>query len=118
MAFSASRFNKENKFDFRTPDDFKFTTLDEQYTQNGEKTVYPVKALYINTKSVYGNHPVVVTDKALVDVPKHLLDTVKEMIDDDECVNAINNGKVGFTIYTYIDKKYHKTCYSVKWVDM
>lgn len=118
MAWSASKYNKEQKFNFRTPDDFKFTTLDELFTNYGGERIYPVKALYINTKSVYGNHPVVVTDSALVDVPKHLLDTVKEMIDDDEAVNAINNGKVGFTIYTYIDKKYHKTCYSIKWVDM
>lgn len=118
MAFSASKFNKEQKFTFKTPDDFKFTTLDEQFTKNGESEKYKVNALYMNTKSIYGEHPVAVTDNAMVDFPKHLAPTVKEMINDDEAVKAINDGKVGFTIYTYIDKKYHKTCYSVKWIDI
>lgn len=118
MAFSANKFNKEQKFNFKTPDDFKFTTLDELFTKNGVDGKYKVNALYMNTKSIYGEHPVAVTDAAMVDLPKHLADTVKSMIDDDECVEAINNGKVGFSIYSYIDKKYHKTCYSVKWLDI
>lgn len=119
MAFSASKFNKgNNRFDFKTPVDFNYTTLDVLYSENSDKFVYPVKALYLNKKSMYGAHPVIVTDKELVDIPKHLTDTVKEMIADDECVDAINKGKVGFTIYQYIDSKYKKTCYSVTWVDM
>lgn len=118
MAWSAKKYNKGSVFAFKTPDTFEFTTLDELFTNNGVDRVYPVKALYINTKSKYGEHPVIVTDSALVDVPKHLVDTVKEMISDEECVDAINNSHVGFTIYSYIDKRYKRTCYSINWVDM
>lgn len=118
MAWSAKKYNKGSVFTFKAPDTFEFTTLDELYTNNGIDRVYPVKALYINTKSKYGDHPVVVTDSAFVDVPKHLIDTVKEMMNDEECIDAINNGHVGFTVYSYIDKRYKRTCYSVNWVDM
>lgn len=117
MAWSAKKYNKDNVFTFKTPETFDFTTLDELYTNNGAEKVYPVKALYVNKKSMYGNHPVVVTDSALVDLPKHLTDTVTDMIHDDDCVSAVNGDHVGFQIYTYIDKKYKKTCYSVTWVD-
>lgn len=121
MAFSANKYNnKNNLFTFKTPIDFEYTTLDVLFNENGNPIdkVYPVKAMFLNRKSMYGTHPVIVTDRELVDLPKHLLDTVKDMIADEECVDAINNGKVGFQIYQYIDSKYKKTCYSVTWVDI
>lgn len=119
MAFSANKYNKQNNiFTFKTPVDFEYTTLDVLFNDNSQSYVYPVKSLFLNKKSRYGTHPVVITDHELVDLPKHLLDTVKDMIADDECVSAINNGKVGFQIYQYIDSKYKKTCYSVTWVDI
>lgn len=116
--FNASKYNKGNKFDFRTPESFQFTTLETLYKVNGADKVYTIKALYINRKSQYGDHPVIVTDAELVDCPKHLLDTVENMINDDEAVEAINSGKVGFSVYTYKDKKHNKTCYSVNWEDI
>lgn len=119
MAFSASKYNnKNNLFTFHTPVDFEYTTLDVLFSDNAQDTIYPVKAMFLNKKSMYGTHPVIVTDKALVDLPKHMLDTVKDMMGDEEAVDAINNGKVGFQIYQYIDSKYKKTCYSVTWVDV
>lgn len=118
MAWSAKKFNKGSKFTFKTPDSFQYQTLDVLYKTNGTDKIYPVKALFLNDKGRYGTHPVIVTDNELVDVPKHLTETVREMIADDECVDAINNGKVGFTIYEYIDSKFKKTCYSVTWIDI
>lgn len=118
MAFSASKFNKGNKFTFKAPNNFQYNTLDVLYSQYGNEVVFPVKALYLNDKGKFGTQPVVVTDKELVDLPKHMTETVREMMTDDEAVDAINNGKVGFTVYQYIDSKYKRTCYSVTWVDV
>ena len=118
MAFSASKFNKGSKFTFKTPDNFQYNTLDVLYSQYGNEVVFPVKALYLNDKGKFGTHPVVVTDKELVDLPKHMTETVREIMADDEAVDAINNGKVGFTVYQYIDSKYKRTCYSITWVDV
>lgn len=118
MAFSANKFNKGSKFTFKTPEGFQYNTLDVLYSQFGNEVVFPLKALYLNDKGKFGTHPVAVTDKELVDLPKHMTETVREMIADDEAVDAINNGKVGFTIYQYIDSKYKRTCYSVTWVDV
>lgn len=118
MAFSAKKYNKGSVFTFKAPDSFEYTSLDELYHNNEHDWVYPVKALFINKKSKYGDHPVIVTDNEYVSVPKHLTDTVKAMIADDEAVDAINSGKLGFTIYEYVDSKYKRTCYSVTWIDM
>jgi len=39
------------------------------------------------------------------------------MMRDEEFVNAVNSGTIGFTIYTYETKNRAELCYSVNWVD-
>ena len=82
-----------------------------------EDKIYPVKALYINKKSVYGDAPcIVINEGTTVNLPKHLLETVIEMINDEECVNAINNCEVKFLVYRYYEPTYKKNCYSIDWL--
>lgn len=114
----AGKYNKVNKFTFQVPDDFKYKSLADLFNDNGEKHVYPVKAIYINKKSRYGDAPVIATDECLVNVPSHMLDTVKEMLEDEELVNAVNDDKFGFTIYPYNTGRAKGTFYSITWVDM
>lgn len=114
----ADKYNKEKLFDFDTPEDFEYKALSDLFNDNGEAKVYPVKALYINTKSRYGDAPVIVTDTCLVNVPSHMTDTVKQMLADREAVDDINAGKVGFTIYQYEAKKRSGKFFNVKWVDL
>ncbi len=71
--------------------------------------------MYINTKSRYGDAPVVVTDECVVNLPSFLLDTVKEMIADDELTTAINSGMFGFKIYEYEGNNGYGL--SVNWLD-
>jgi hypothetical protein len=47
-----------------------------------------------------------------------MLQKCKDIINDEEAVQQINDGKLGITIYTYKDKKFGKTCYSVTFVDI
>lgn len=114
----ASKYNKEKLFDFETPKDFKYESLSDLFTQNGKDKIYPVKALYINTKSRYGDAPVIVTDTCMVNVPGHMCDTVRAMMADIEAVEDINSGKVGFTIYQYQARGRNGLFFNVKWVDM
>ena len=96
----ATKFNKGSKFTFRTADDVQYVSLEELYNQNPEQ-IHDVKALYINTKSRFGDAPCVAVDPVIiVNLPNHLLETVKEMISDDECVDAINKNEVKFKIYS------------------
>ena len=112
----ATKFNKGNKFTFKPADDVQYVSLEELYNQNPEQ-IHDVKAFYINTKSIFGDAPCVAVDPVIiVNLPKHLLETVKEMINDAECVQAINNNEVKFKIYSYKDNTFNKTCYSVEWL--
>lgn len=114
----AAKFNKGkgNKFTFKTEDGVGYISLEVLFNKNPEK-IYDVKALYINTKSRFGDAPCIAIDPVtIVNLPKHLLETVKEMINDSECVEAINNNEVKFKIYSYKDKNFNKTCYGVEWL--
>lgn len=113
----ATKFNKSgNKFTFKQGGDVNYLSLDDLYNRS-ENKIYPVKALYINKKSMFGDSPcVVINEDTTVNLPKHLLDTVIDMINDEECVNAINNNEVKFEIYSYKDSTFNKTCYSVSWL--
>ena len=112
----ATKFNKGSKFTFKPADDPQYVSLEVLYNKNPEQ-VHDVRALYINTKSRFGDAPCVAIDPIIiVNLPNHLLETVKEMISDDECVDAINNNEVKFKIYSYKDKTFNKTCYGVEWL--
>ncbi len=112
----ATKFNKGNKFTFKPADDAQYVSLEVLYNKNPDQ-IHDVKALYINTKSKFGDAPCVAIDPVIiVNLPKHLLETVKEMINDAECVQAINNNEVKFKIYSYKDNTFNKTCYGVEWL--
>ena len=112
----ATKFNKGSKFTFKPADDPQYVSLEVLYNKNPDQ-IHDVKALYINTKSRFGDVPCVAIDPVIiVNLPSHLLETVKEMISDDECVDAINNNEVKFKIYSYKDKTFNKTCYGVEWL--
>lgn len=113
----ANKYNKVNLFEFTIPKDFEYRSLHDLFNDNGKDFVYEVRALYINKKSKFGESPIVATNQYLVNLPKHMTDTVKEMMRDEEFVNAVNSGTIGFTIYTYETKNRAELCYSVNWVD-
>lgn len=117
MAKFANKFNKARKFDVDTSH-FHYESLADLFTNNGKDKVYPLTAIYINTKSKYGNAPVFATDSYFVNAPSHMLDTAREILADDEAIAAINNGEVGFTIYPYTAEKFNRECFGVNFVDI
>jgi len=114
----AGKYNHGTRFTYQIPKECGFTSLSKLFQADGQGTVYSVKGLYINHKSKFGDAPVVVSDFALVNLPKHLLDTVKQMLMDDEFIESVNAGKVGFSIYPYTVKNSNDIRYSVTWIDM
>ena len=113
-----NKANGNKKFNFTQFEDAEYTSLKELYKENGGEKVYTLKALYINTKGMYGDSPVALINGYNVNLPNHLLDTINLFIDSADMVDAINNNEVGFTIYKYTDNKYGKECYSVSWVEL
>lgn len=118
MGFAA-RHSKGSVFQCNT-EGFKYFKLEELYKADGPETVYPVQGLYINKKSEYGYAPVAICDEFFVNFPQHMLDDCEAILKDENDIEDIKAGKVGFMIETYekeVGKK-SKTCYGVRWCDI
>lgn len=109
------KYNKKPLFEYDNDKEREYIKLEGLVKHFGIMKVYDVHALFINTKSRYGDEPIIVTDEYMVNAPHHLLETVKEMMADRDLINMINNRKVGFTIYGYNGKNGYG--YSVEWVE-
>lgn len=116
MSF-ASKFNKGALFTYDISNIDLYFKLKDLGASNH---IFPVRALFINTKGRYADHPQVACDGYFVSLPAHLTDTAKEILKDEEAVKAINDGVVGFMIYAYqyMNGKEKATGYSVKWLDL
>lgn len=110
-----NKYNQGKSFKFDGDAKRDFTNLRDLFSFFSKDEVYPVRALFINKKSKFGDAPVVYTDKYIVNAPSHMVDTVKEMMADDELVDLVNDDKVGFTIYEYTNS-YGKN-YGLEWVE-
>ena len=115
----AEKYNKgQNVFAFKAPDNFAFVSLENLYKENGADFVYNLKGVFVNPKTKFGEAPVATTDYCHVNLPSHMLDTVKEMRQDLELIAAVNGGKVGFKIYSYITPNHPAgPCYAITFVD-
>ena len=96
-----------------------YKKLKDLYEENGEKTVYTLRALYL-AKNAEHPHPVaVLAPDIFADLPAHLMETVKNWRNDEQLTDLINKGLVGVTIYTYESKNFgKKVCYSIDLVDI
>lgn len=98
---------------------FNYELTDHQYTtlkELDQDTVYLVQGLYINDNSLYGDAPVIVTDKYLVNAPQHLTKQVNKIIRDPRSVKQINDGLVGFKIVSYTNDYGQQL--TIEWVDL
>ena len=116
MSF-ASKFNKSRKFSINTTG-FSYKSLADLFNENGADCVYTIYAIYINTKSKFGDAPVVATADYFVNFPKHMIEDAQEILSDADAISDINAGKVGFKIYQYHDNKHNRDCFGVDWVDV
>ena len=116
MEFSfAKQFNKVT-FSVDTTG-FEYCKLSELYDKKNENETIKIDGIFVN-KSPLGYSPVAICadKKKLVNLPSHLTETARAILADSDAVAAIENGKVGFTIYEYEARG--KQCYSIKFVDL
>ena len=112
MKSFASKFNKTT-FGIDTTN-FAYIKLVDMYNsaENGGKDViHPINGMYVHKSQL-------IDEKAqrLVNLPAHMAETVREILQDSEAVDAIKDGKVGYTIYEY--ESHGKKCYSISFVDL
>ena len=112
---SAKQFNKVT-FSVDTTG-FEYCKLSELYNAKKPNETIKLDGIFVN-KSPLGFSPVAICaeKKKLVNLPSHLTETARAILADTDAVAAIENGKVGFTVYTYEARG--KECYSIKFVDL
>lgn len=117
MSSFAKKYNPAVRlFQFEIPEHYTYKDLRQLAEEYGLKATFKVNAIYINKKGRYGHQPVIATDNELVNAPHHMLEQVQEILSDGESVSLINNGYVGFKIYTYENQ--YGTQYAVEWIDL
>lgn len=107
--------NNLPRFEFDNNKVREFTNL-QQLNERFPKQTFVIHAMFINKKSRFGDSPVLVIDDYSVNLPHHTTETVKAMIQDVELVEAVNQRRIGFTIYTY--QGAHGIGYSINWVEL
>ena len=117
----SKKFNTKKLFNIET-ENFEYVSLEELYgnlqsTENPDEPLI-IRGVYINNKGLFEPTPVIALDDCYVNLPAHLTDVCQEIINNPVAVVAINQGKCGFTIEPYIQKRYNRTCYSIEFVDL
>lgn len=118
MVTFANKFNKTSfKIDTTNFEYIKLADIFNSKENGGKDVVHPVNGVYVH-KSQLGDSPVIIDadNKKLVNLPSHMAETVREILADDEAVETIKAGKVGYTIYEY--ESHGKQCYSISFVDL
>lgn len=116
MTSFAQKYNmgKVNPFKFDLKG-YTFTSLKELHNVNKLK-VHSLNGFYF-TRGKFGVHVVLVIDdiKKRVDLPVNLTNLFNDIVNNDDAVNDIKCGKVGFQIRTY--ESHNKECYTISFVD-
>ena len=118
MKSFASKFNKTT-FGIDTTD-FQYIKLSDIYTSEsdgGKDVIHKINGIYVH-KSQFGVSSVIIDEEnmRLVNLPSHTTETVREILADDDAVQNIKDGKVGYTIYEY--ESHGKKCYSISFIDL
>lgn len=116
MTFGSKYNNTQPKFAITITNPV-YKSLKDLQAENKTDTVYPVYAVYINTKGRYGDQALVaIDDHTMVNLPMHCTEKCKMMLMDPEAIEAMNTGKAGFKIYQYTSNS-GQSGLSVSWCD-
>lgn len=85
-------------------------------------TMYTMISCFINPKSKYGEHGVLGVQEGQnlfwLSLPQHLTGVIKQILATPAMIEAINNGKVGFTVESFFSKKYNREGHTIKFKDL
>lgn len=120
----ANRMNKGGKFKFRfdesKKDEMKYISPEMLHDEDPEgEHPFIVKMMYVNKKGNFGDQPAFANENAILNGPQHMLEDVLNYMNDDEIIEACDNGKLGLIAYKY-ETKNDKRGYSfgLRWVDI
>lgn len=102
--------------------DYQYHSCKEMYEKNGKDFIYPCIGLFINSKnnSDFGPSNVIITKDSdggfFLNAPANWYSMFRDILESEEDVQDIREGKVGFTIRQF--KAHGKLCHAPYWVDM
>lgn len=83
--------------------------------------VLKVAGCYVNKKSDFGEQPVFIVydskDYFFVNVPVRHIETINAIINNEDMVNAVNNGGCFIKVEKYFNSKFKKECFDFEFVD-
>ena len=107
-----SKLNKGSVFSVNT-EGFDFINLGDLELDKE----YVLKGVYVLKKrgKMKQDMPNAIIEGKVVNLPAHLLDDVNIILGDAELVKDIEDGKCGFSVYTYSDDNGEHR--SIRWID-
>lgn len=116
MTSFAEKYNKGNENPFKLDlNGYDFTSLKELYNIDPNK-VHSLDAFYF-TRGKFGVKVVLVMSdvKKRVDMPIYLTKVFNEIVNNEDAVNDIKNGKVGFIVRKY--ESHGRNCHTIIFKD-
>lgn len=116
MTSFAEKYNKGNENPFKFDlNGYDFTSLKELYNSDNNK-VHALDGFYF-TRGKFGVKVVVVMSdvKKRVDMPIYLTKVFNEIVNNNDAVNDIKNGKVGFIVRKY--ESHGRNCHTIIFKD-
>lgn len=115
----------ERKFDYDTTD-FQYYSCEELYhdPEWGQETIFEVYGGFIvkSDDPQFADHPVAILYDRYLSLPAHTCRVWREILENEEMVQAIRDGKLGLSIYSYYKKakggKQTGPFYTVKYHDL
>lgn len=95
-----NQFNNGARFEYDNEKEREFIDFKELHFKIGDEPI-TVEALFINTKSKFGDAPVIFTNEYMVNAPQHMTEVVNQMRVNDDVVKMINERRVGLKLYKY-----------------
>ena len=117
MGYFSTNYSHGKKFNIDSTN-FPFVKLSEIVKENGHK-VLTVQGLFTYTTKKNKTRPCLIADSHKINLPDHMLKEVEKLLNDQEAIDLINNGKCGFKTSEYEDTKNgNGTCHSGSFVDI
>lgn len=113
----AKKYNKTNtaSFTFKPGPDFPYEKLKDVFDPKNPNRVFLCRGVFLNPKSKYSK-AVMINDDCYVNLPAHLEGTVDDILQDQEAIDQINAGLLGYRIREYAGQNGKN--YSIDWVDL
>lgn len=112
-------FAHERLFDF-TPKgkDFEYLTLEQAQEKYGKQPII-IRALYTSySQEIKKETCTLCTDSEYINLPTFKVAEVKSILANPYAIDAINKGKCGVEIYSYLHPTYRKEFLSIRWVNI